>query len=80
MCQVDNPYRPIEAEVLDVIPETPTIKTIRFKPREPLTFSTGQFVQITIPGVGEAPFTPSSRPYETEILEVTVMRVGKVTD
>ncbi|MGB2631239.1 MAG: FAD/NAD(P)-binding protein [Candidatus Omnitrophota bacterium] len=76
----NNPYRPIEAEVLDVITETPTIKTIRFKPKEPMTFKTGQFVEITIPGVGEAPFTPSSNPESTEVLEVTVMRVGKVTD
>jgi len=75
-----NPYRPVEAEVLDVIAETPTIKTIRFKPVEEISFATGQFVEITIPGVGEAPFTPSSRPSVKDILEVSVMKVGKVTD
>lgn len=75
-----NLYRPIEAEALDVIPETPSIKTIRFKPKEEITFITGQFVEITIPGVGEAPFTPSSRPHIKDIMEVTVMKVGKVTD
>lgn len=75
-----NPYRPIRAEVLDVITETPTIKTIRFKPDEEITFKTGQFVEITIPGVGEAPFTPSSEPSVKDIMEVSVMRVGKVTD
>jgi len=75
-----NPYRPIESEVLDVITETPLIKTIRFKPKEEITFKTGQFVEITIPGVGEAPFTPSSRPDVKDIMEVTVMKVGKVTD
>jgi sulfite reductase subunit B len=75
-----NPYRSIKAEVLDVIPETLNIKTIRFKPVEPISFRTGQFVEITIPGVGEAPFTPSSRPAVKEILEVSVMKVGKVTE
>ena len=75
-----NPYRPIEAEVLDVITETPTIKTIRFKPKEALTFIAGQFIELTIPGVGEAPFTPSSSPAVKDIMEVTVMKVGKVTD
>ncbi|NQT95324.1 MAG: FAD/NAD(P)-binding protein [Candidatus Omnitrophica bacterium] len=75
-----NPYRSIEAEVIDVITETPTIKTIRFEPKESISFKTGQFVEITIPGVGEAPFTPSSRPDEKDIMEVTVMKVGKVTD
>ncbi|MBU0533430.1 MAG: FAD/NAD(P)-binding protein [Candidatus Omnitrophica bacterium] len=74
-----NPYRPIKAEVLDVIEETPTISTVRFKPEESITFATGQFVEITIPGVGEAPFTPSSKPSEKKVMEVTVMKVGKVT-
>jgi NAD(P)H-flavin reductase len=75
-----NPYRPIEAEVIKVITETPIIKTIRFRPKEPITFETGQFIELTIPGVGEAPFTPSSRPSVKEMMEVTVMKVGKVTE
>ncbi len=77
---MDNPYRPIEAEVLEVITETPTIKTIKFKPKETVSFATGQFVELTIPGVGEAPFTPSSNPAVKDVLEVTVMKVGKVTE
>ncbi|OGW74722.1 MAG: hypothetical protein A2Z72_07900 [Omnitrophica bacterium RBG_13_46_9] len=80
MYKSGNPYRPIETEVLDVITETPTIKTLRLKPREEITFKTGQFIELTVPGVGEAPFTPSSRPSVTDIMEVTVMRVGKVTE
>ena len=75
-----NPYRPIRAEVLEVVPETLTIKTIRFKPEEPIAFRTGQFIEMTIPGVGEAPFTPSSRPAVKDVLEVSVMKVGKVTE
>ncbi|MFH1784589.1 MAG: FAD/NAD(P)-binding protein [bacterium] len=75
-----NPYRSIRAEVLEVITETPTIKTIKFKPDEAITFKTGQFVEITIPGFGEAPFTPSSHPSKTDTMEVSVMKVGKVTE
>jgi sulfite reductase subunit B len=75
-----NPYRPIKADVLDVIAETPTIKTIKLKPEEKITFATGQFIELTIPGVGEAPFTPSSRPAVKDMLAVTVMKVGKVTE
>ncbi|MBF0510992.1 MAG: FAD/NAD(P)-binding protein [Candidatus Omnitrophica bacterium] len=77
MCK--NPYRLIKAQVLDVITETPSIKTIRFKPEEPMSFSTGQFFEITVPGVGGAPFTPSSRPSQKDVFEVSVMRVGKLT-
>jgi len=79
MHKADNPYRPIETEVLEVIPETPTIKTLRLEPKEQITFVTGQFIELTIPGVGEAPFTPSSRPSVKDMLEVTVMKAGKVT-
>jgi len=77
---MNNPYRPIETKVLEVISETPTIKTIRMKPVEEIHFATGQFIELTIPGVGEAPFTPSSKPSVKDIIEVSVMRVGKVTE
>ena len=75
----ENPYLPIQAELTDVIEESPTIKTFRLVPQKEFTFQAGQFVEVTVPGVGEAPFTPSSSPYEKEFLEITVMRVGRVT-
>jgi len=75
-----NPYRPIKTEVLEVITESPTIKTLKFKPKEQITFETGQFIELTIPGVGEAPFTPSSRPSVKNMMEVSIMKAGKVTD
>jgi sulfite reductase subunit B len=75
----NNPYRPVETEVLDVITETLTIKTLKLKPKEEITFKTGQFIELTVPGVGEAPFTPSSHPTQKDMIEVTIMRVGKVT-
>ena len=80
MYKSKNPYRPIKTGVLDVIKETPTIKTLKLKPEEPISFKTGQFIELTIPGIGEAPFTPSSRPSTIDEMEVTVMKVGKVTE
>lgn len=74
-----NPYRPIRAEVLETIIETPTIKTLRLRPEEALSFAPGQFIELTVPGVGEAPFTPSSRASQRDEMQVTIMRVGKVT-
>jgi NAD(P)H-flavin reductase len=47
---------------------------------EPITFETGQFIELTVPGVGEAPFTPASDPAVKDTMEVSVMRVGKVTE
>ncbi|MBN1697769.1 MAG: FAD/NAD(P)-binding protein [Spirochaetales bacterium] len=74
-----NPYRPVKTIVLDVITETPTIKTFVLQPETPISFETGQFIEFSVPGCGEAPFTPSSRPSVSDTLEVTIMRVGKVT-
>jgi len=75
-----NPYEPVPAGLVEVIQETPTIKTFVLEPPEPMSFRAGQFVQLTLPGVGEAPFTPSSSPYRPERIEVTVLKTGKVTD
>jgi sulfite reductase subunit B len=75
-----NPYRPIRSEVLEVITETPTIKTLRLRPDEQIAFKAGQFIDLTVPGVGEAPFTPSSRSSATDEIAVSIMRVGKVTE
>ncbi|HUS47489.1 MAG TPA: FAD/NAD(P)-binding protein [Phycisphaerae bacterium] len=75
-----NPYVPQPAELIEVIDETPTIKTLVLKPATPMPFRAGQFVQLTLPGVGEAPFTPSSSPLEPNRIEVTILKTGAVTD
>ncbi len=75
-----NPYRSVETELLDVVTETPTIKTFRLRPKERMTFAPGQFMELSVPGVGEAPFTPSSDCRDEETMEITIVRVGKVTD
>ncbi len=74
-----NDLAPGPARLEEVIVETPTIKTFVLRPAEPLPFRAGQFVQLYLPGVGEAPFTPSSSPSEPERLEVTVLAAGRVT-
>ncbi len=78
--EINNIYYPAKAEVVKIIPETATIKTYKLALSEPLTFRAGQFVQLTVPGIGESPFTPSSAPGETDDLEITIMRAGRVTD
>jgi len=76
----DNPYIPLPASLVDVIDETPTIKTFVVAPEAPMPFRAGQFVQLTLPGVGEAPFTPSSSPAEADRMAITILRTGAVTD
>lgn len=75
-----NPYLPSLHEVVEIRQETPTIKTFVLDMKEPLPFRAGQFVQLTLPGVGEAPFTPSSSPLKTDQMEITIIRTGSVTN
>jgi sulfite reductase subunit B len=75
-----NPYQPIKCRLREVIPETPEIRTFILESKPMIRFEAGQFVELTVPEVGEAPFTPSSSPYDHEKLELTVMRVGRVTN
>lgn len=74
-----NIYAPISAKIKDVIEETPNIKTFVLQPECDFRFETGQFVELSVPGVGEAPFTPSSDPAVTDELEITIMKAGKIT-
>lgn len=74
-----NIYKPLRATLEEVIEESPLIKTFVLIPDEKFVFRTGQFIELSVDGVGEAPFTPSSSPLITDRLEVTVMKTGYVT-
>ncbi len=74
-----NIYKPKEAIIEDIIVESPTIKTFVLRLKEPFEFRTGQFVEVTLPGIGEAPFTPSSDPNIKNKIDVTIMNVGRIT-
>jgi NAD(P)H-flavin reductase len=75
-----NLYQPIKSEIVDIIDESPTIKSFVVVPETEFKFATGQFVELTLPGEGEAPFTPSSSPAQTDKMEITIMNAGRVTD
>ena len=62
-----------------IIPETPGIKTFVVKPENGFSFHCGQFAELTISEVGEAPFAMSSPCYKPETLEFTVQNVGYMT-
>ncbi|MCJ7820404.1 MAG: FAD/NAD(P)-binding protein [Bacteroidales bacterium] len=75
-----NIYKPLRAKLVDVIDESLVIKTFVLEPEEEFSFRTGQFIELSVDGIGEAPFTPSSSPLITDKLEVTVMKTGYVTE
>ncbi len=74
-----NIYQPTHGEIVEIIEESPTIKSFVIQPETEFRFDTGQFVELTLPGEGEAPFTPSSSPAVTEKMEITIMKAGRVT-
>lgn len=78
--KLKSPYRVQAGEILDVIEETPNIKTFVVRPQQPLVFKTGQFIEFGVFGKGEAPFTPSSSHFKTDVFEITIMKVGYVTE
>lgn len=77
---MNNVFETIKAKVLEIKDESPDIKTFILDYGGNLNFLTGQFVEIGLPGIGEAPFTPSSSHYSTNPIEVTIMKTGYITD
>jgi NAD(P)H-flavin reductase len=75
-----NIYQPSEAIIEDIIQETSLIKTFVLRPKEAFSFRTGQFIELTVPGHGEAPFTPSSDPGVKDRFDVTIVKAGCVTE
>ena len=75
-----NPYEVTAATIYEIIDESPAIRTLRIRPERPIPFKTGQFMELSIPGIGEGPFTPSSSHYITETMDITIMKVGFVTE
>lgn len=75
-----NIYKPLPAKLEKVITESPLIKTFILSPKEEFSFKTGQFIELTLDGIGEAPFTPSSSPFVKDRMDVTIMKTGYVTE
>ncbi len=76
---MSNPYQPIPATILETHDETPNIRTFKLKPEREIPFLAGQFVELTVPGYGEAPFTPSSSHFKRDTFDMTIMKVGRAT-
>ncbi|MBQ8173212.1 MAG: FAD/NAD(P)-binding protein, partial [Mailhella sp.] len=79
-----NPYMPEVATLLEVITESPTIKSfrVRFDNEEAwknFTYQPGQVGQLSVFGVGESTFVINSQPSCKDYLQFSVMRAGEVT-
>jgi len=75
-----NPFEVIQATIYEIIQESPLIRTLRIKPERPILFRTGQFIELSLPGIGEGPFTPSSSHFISDTMDVTIMKTGFLTE
>lgn len=81
---MNDPYVPTSAEIIDVKRQTLDTKTYTIRlvdEQERLKFKAkpGQFIMISIPGIGEAPFSLSSGPEKHDSFDTTIRIVGNLT-
>jgi NAD(P)H-flavin reductase len=79
-----NPYLPMPARVIEVITETPNIRTFRVvlhdeQAMRDFHFEPGQVGQLSVFGAGEATFVINSPPTRKQYLQFSVMKVGEAT-
>ncbi len=76
-----SPFAPEEAEILDVADLTALEKLfkLRLAGGKNLGHAPGQFVEVSVPGFGEAPISICSSPTQREAFELCVRKVGTVT-
>lgn len=74
-------YMPQPAEVLSVrsLTKLEKVFTLRLGSKKRLHHQPGQFLQVSILGVGECPISICSSPTRPDTFELTVRRVGEVT-
>ncbi len=79
-----NEYLPQKAVVKSIIEETLDTKTFTLrlvdKSERRLRYKPGQFLMLSLPGFGEAPFTFASAPRKDGRFEISVRRVGSLTE
>lgn len=73
---MNNPYLPKAYKILEVRKETAIDYTFKVAYEGPLVG--GQFMEISVPGVGEAPISICH--FDDHSLEMTIRKVGRLTD
>lgn len=75
-------YLPVMAEIKEVrrLTELETLYTVALPDGRELGHQPGQFVELSIFGVGEAPFSISSSPTRRGVFELGIRKVGMLTE
>jgi NAD(P)H-flavin reductase len=77
----DSLYAPFAATIVKTAPMTAKDRFFEFRlEKGDLGHKPGQFAEISIPGIGEAPISVSSSPLKKGSFDMVIRNVGKVTD
>lgn len=79
-----NEYLPVKVIIRDVVNETIDVKTLTLQLKDKNNglsrYKPGQFMMLSIPGYGEAPFTFASCPDKNGIFQISAKRIGSLTN
>lgn len=75
----NNPYIPMMAEIQSVEPLTVRDTLFKVMLPEPLNHRPGQFVMVSVPGIGECAISISSGPDSGRMLEMVIRKAGNIT-
>ena len=83
MTDIKEPLIPVVGVVTDIRIDTPDVKTFRVvtpEGKKAFEHKPGQCAMLSIPGVGEAMFSITSSPTNTEFMEFSIKKCGCVTE
>ena len=81
----ENIYKPYLMEIVNIVEETPDVRTFRLKFKnneetEKFSFKAGQFGEYSVLGEGESTFCIASSPTRKGYIECTFRKAGRVTN
>lgn len=79
-----NPYRPAPARILRITELTSDVRLFNLRFEDPelaagFSYRPGQFVELSILGIGEGPFSLPSSPTRSGVLRLGIRRAGSLT-
>lgn len=83
MNNIKEPLIPTVCEIVAIRQDTPDVKTFRvltLDGQKPFIHKPGQCAMLSMPGVGEALFSITSSPTNTEYVEFSIKKCGCVTE
>ncbi|BCR06570.1 hypothetical protein DESUT3_36390 [Desulfuromonas versatilis] len=72
-------YHPQLAQIIEMQDLTEQEKIFRMRLPDPVSFAPGAFMQVSVFGLGEAPFTIASAPTDGRVLDIVVRSAGNLT-